>query len=91
MTKDCNYHEAILHNCILGWRGGYLPLYFAVGRGGRDFGTHAEVDSQGKRRGGVVELPDRNRLKMWYNMRAFSEEDVGPRNRAGGPSGMMRI
>jgi hypothetical protein len=25
-------------------------------------------------------------LKMWCNVRAFSEEDVGLRNRAGGPS-----
>ena len=31
------------------------------------------------------------RLKLWYNISAFSEEDVGLRNRAGGPSRMMLI
>jgi len=31
------------------------------------------------------------RLKFWYNIRAFSEEDVGLRNRAGEPSEMMLI
>ena len=31
------------------------------------------------------------RLKLWYNISAFSEEDVGLRNRAGGPSKMMLI
>ena len=31
------------------------------------------------------------RLKLWYNVSAFSEEDVGLRNRAGGPSKMMLI
>ena len=28
---------------------------------------------------------------LWYNIAAFSEEDVGLRNRAGGPSEMMLI
>ena len=31
------------------------------------------------------------RLKFWYNISAFSEEDVGLKNRAGGPSEMMLI
>ena len=30
-------------------------------------------------------------LKFWYNISAFSEEDVGLKNRAGGPSEMMLI
>ena len=29
--------------------------------------------------------------KFWYNISAFSEEDVGLKNRAGGPSEMMLI
>ena len=31
------------------------------------------------------------RRKFWYNFSAFSEEDVGLKNRAGGPSEMMLI
>jgi len=33
----------------------------------------------------------RKRLRFWYNIIAFSEEDVGLRNHAGEPSEMMLI
>ena len=39
----------------------------------------------------ISHLIDRRRLKFWYNIFAFSEENVGLRNRAGEPSEMMLI
>jgi len=36
-------------------------------------------------------MRNREWLKFWYNIYAFSEENVGLRNRAGGPSEMMLI
>ena len=39
----------------------------------------------------VFHMIIRKRLRFWYNIIAFSEEDVGLRNRAGEPSEMMLI